>query len=251
MFNKKHLAVLMLAAGGLASSSAFAQPTWLWTGTVADWKTYLGGIVDNNRAPINPAGGAGTGTCTLVGTNNCDGDSTFTFLNNGTGIADNLIGATLLEEYVGNVDFYDVSFSFQAANPNYRGGGSLTYEWSTIGEPLDLAGFRIALGGANGPGSAALSTKKLFDVNPLTNPGATPFLTLSSTDGSDSGLQSFAPRTSFYVVDTYGLTNTTTNYQDSHNAFTIAVPEPISPSLFGIGLAAMAFFRRQFRLGMK
>lgn len=156
-----------------------------------------------------------------------DGDTTFaldssTLLNQG-------ISTVSLHEFQDNVtnqEYYRVEF----ANGSGLGLGNVRYSISTT-DPLGLNWAEID---SSHIGSGA-ATKELFDSNTFISP----FVTLTSTNGlTQEGL--FLSRNTIYVQDSISsgtITNLINNYQ--------VVPEPISLSLFGIGLAALRFSRRR------
>ena len=206
--NTKFLTGIVMTVGLLASGAASALPCTSYATTDA-WA------------------GAGAAGCT-----DPDGDMLFTFGAYSGNFAG--IGATtafnVAETEIGGIDYYDVGFGF---NPAYAGGGDISYTMSTIAPSTELigsAGFDTII-----TGTGTTATKVLSDV------GGAAFLTLTSTDGSNTGYVGFSPRSAIDVVDTFNA-STSGVFQDAHN--NVTVPEPLSLSLFGIGLVGLGLNRR-------
>lgn len=200
----------MIIAVGLITSSSTLAGTFLWTGSVNDWST------------------AGAITTT-------DGDITFDYISNGGSFDAANTMVTLQELELNGQDYYDVGFSYSGlAGGTYAGGGDIRYSMTAHQILMTNVLFDTVKVGS---GTGLTATKDLFDLS-----AGSPFLTLTSTDGSNTGYQYFDARNYIEVLDTFGIAANAA-YQDSHNNFTL-VPEPVSLSLFGIGLAALRFTRR-------
>ena len=109
---------------------------------------------------------------------------------------------------------YVISFDFGASG--WAGGGSIQYRLTSLNQE------RIASASLDTlvQGTGAVTTKTLFDIG-----GATPFLTLTSTNGSRdpaSGETSFAPRTSLVVSETFNLPGTAVFFHADNTAAAVA-----------------------------
>ena len=208
--NTKFLTGIVMTVGLLASGAASALPCTSYATTDA-WA------------------GAGAAGCT-----DPDGDMLFTFGAYSGNFAG--IGATtafnVTEQEIGGTDYYDVGFGF---SPGYAGGGDISYTMSTIPPSTELirsVGFDTII-----TGTGTTATKVLSDL--IDGPD---FLTLTSTDGSNTGYVGFSPTSTIDVVDTFNA-STSGVFQDAHN--NVTVPEPLSLSLFGIGLVGLGLNRRR------
>jgi hypothetical protein len=220
--NIRHTIVCAVGAGALLGSSlASATTVYNWQGTVQDWIDN-GSITDGPPPPANGNVVIGPG----------DGDTTFTYVANSFPTNSDV---TIQENEFGGVDLYDVGFGFNLSGP--QSSGSFTYKISTT-DPTGLSQVALDTVVAGATGDV---TKELFDADP-TGGGVTPFLTLTSIDGTRdpaSDYASFGARQAFWVVDTINGGAV----QDIHNEAT--VPEPGSVFLIGIGLVGLGFGQRR------
>jgi PEP-CTERM motif len=173
---------------------------------------------------------AAAGSCT-----DNEGDTSFTF-GSYSGNFPHTTGFGITEFQSGGIDFYDIGFDF--GGNGYAGGGDVHYTVTSL-----LLGHNI--GGVNFDtviqGGATTATKQLFDIGALT-----PFLTLTSTDGShdpvSGGETPFGPMSSFEVADNFAATSGAI-FLHADNSFT--VPEPGSMLLLGVGLMGLLYGRRK------
>jgi len=186
-----------------------------------------GGIVD--ATPPCPTGfTCGPGT---VPPGFGDDDTTFTYDSAGSNFAADV--RVRLSEYEDNgVDFYNVDFT-HGDNDAGIVGTTAAY-WIDTTDPVGLNGS--ALGHVRIGPEASEVTKQIYDAK-----GGNLLLTLDSINGARDPLLGFSWFTNqqhLYVVDTIvaGTIESITNEY---------VPEPMSLSLFGIGLAALRFGRRR------
>jgi hypothetical protein len=220
--NTKLFASTLLMAGTLAMSGTASA--FFFNGSLAAWAASAGG----------------TGVIT-----DTDGDMTFTYtgaLTGGLAGLDALINAQITE---GLNDFYVVTLDYSgldAVQNGYSGGaGSVGYTITALGTDLidSVRLDSVVTLGANG------TTTVTKDLGDPTN-----FLSLASQNGSAdpvSGHTNFTGRASVDVVDTISTTGTGV-IQQSINEFdttgTVRVPEPMTLTLMGIGLAAFGARRR-------
>lgn len=218
---------ILLAGGLLASGVASAVPVleWEWNGTINDTAgpTWAAGNGPGVQKILDAGPTSGGG----------DADTTFTYDTAGSNFAANV--AVRVAEYEDNgADLYNVDFSHATGQAGIVGTTAAYWVDTT-----DLAGLSLAsLGHVRIGGAASEVTKQIYNAK-----GGNLLLTLDSLNGARSPLLGFAPFTSnqhFYVVDTIvsGSIESLTNEL-------AVVPEPLSLSLFGIGLAALRFGRRR------
>jgi hypothetical protein len=150
---------------------------------------------------------------------------------------------TLSEFSIGALDYYDVGLSWGPGSgypSGYAGGDKLEYGIMINGASSDLitsTSFDTVVAG----------TGLVAQVSLLDLPSAAVFVSLSSVDGGNTPVSSylaFSGRTQIGVQNNFqpslgGV------YQDAHNSFTVAIPEPTSVSLMGIGVLGLFLARRR------
>jgi hypothetical protein len=221
---KTKLTSAILMAGGLILSGAASAAPWSWSGTLAEWA----------------AAGAGTGQIV-------DGDTDVMFklyptttLPDGTGAY-----VTLSEFSIGALDYYDVGVSWEPAAgfaSGYAGGDKLEYAIMVNGTAPD----RIT---STSFDTVVAGTGTVAQVSLLDLPAATVFVSMSSVGGSNTPIGSylaFSGRTQIGVQDNF-QPSVDGVYQNAHNSFTVAIPEPTSVSLMGIGVLGLFLARRRRR----
>jgi hypothetical protein len=138
---------------------------------------------------------AAAGSCL----DNQDGDLLVTYVAT-TGPFPTSAAFNVSEVELAGVDLYNVSFDFGATG--WTGGGNIQYRLTSLNqERIAGASFDTIV-----QGSGALATKQLFDIGAVT-----PFLTLTSTNGSrdpPAGDTSFPKRADLLVTDTFNATAT-------------------------------------------
>lgn len=185
-----------------------------------------GPLACSNYATV--AAWAAAGSCI----DNLDGDLLVTYVSS-AGLFPTDAAFSVAEIEVGGVDLYDIGFNFGA----WAGGGSIQYRLTSPDEEvINGANFDLIT-----VGTGALATKALFDIG-----GATPFLTLTSIDGSRDpaeGETPFASRHDLLVTDTF-VRSGTALYFNADNSFR-AIPETGTVALLALGLAGLAATRRR------
>jgi hypothetical protein len=221
MMKNKLTSACLMAAGLILSGAASATP-WSWSGTLAEWA----------------AAGAGSGQI-------LDGDGDVMFKLYPTTTLPDGIGnyVTLSEFSIGARDYYDVGVSWDASTgfgSGYAGSDKLEYGIMINGVAADLitaTSFDTVVAG-----TGLVAQMSLLDL-----PAATVFVSLSSVDGGNTPVSSyldFSPRTQIGVQNNF-QPSLDGVYLDAHNSFVVAIPEPTSVSLLGIGVLGLFLTRRR------
>jgi hypothetical protein len=219
---KTKLTSALLLAGGMILSGAAGATTWSWSGTLTEWAA------------------AGAGSSQIV---NGDGDVMFTLFPTTTLPDGSGAFVTLSEFSIGALDYYDVGLSWDPATgypSGYAGGDKLEYSIMING----ASAHQIS---ATSLDSVVAGTGTVAQMSLLDLPSAAVFVSLSSVDGGNTPVSSylaFSGRSQIGVQDNFqpalnGI------YQDAHNSFVVAIPEPASISLMGIGLLGLFLARRR------
>jgi hypothetical protein len=227
----KLLASSLLMAGAMMASGTASADT-IFSGTLAQW-IGQGTIRDNdNDMDIKWETASGDILANL-------------------GVWSNWIDVAMVEQEVGAVDYYSIEFAFNpdegspfAAQGGYStNGGDFRYSLITVDTDETINSVRLD---SDVLDNVERITKDVYDKDPAL--GGTlllPQLVSDSgvPDPNDGSHYHFAPSSSVYVVDTLsangGLIYSTSNQFDVET-----IPEPMTLTLMGIGLAAFGARRR-------
>jgi len=220
---------LLMASALIASGTAYALTIYpIYAGTLDNW-----GLV-NTITDTDP-----------------DHDMTFT-LNGFGGLNAAYVDVTIMEiQDAGANDLYDIAYSFNTTNPlspysrsfGYIGSaGFIAYTMATTDNSHDLIdGVRLD---SSSIGRGELVTKDIF-----ASKGGSLLATLTSISGQPDPIYPLqlhyfhTPTNTVYVVDNLdsksGIIHSVSSQFDP-----ISVPEPMTLTLMGIGLAALGVRRR-------
>jgi hypothetical protein len=184
---------------------------------------------------------AAAGSCV----DNVDGDLLITYVSS-AGTFPTTATFAVSEVELAGVDLYVVSFDFGPSG--WAGGGSIQYRFASLNQER--------VGGANFDtvvqGTGAVATKEMFDVG-----SATPFLTLTSTNGSRdpvTGETAFTKRPEIVVTDTFNLPGTAVFFHADNSASvvqTAATAIPVDSSWAIVTLAFLLAMAGLYQLGVR
>jgi len=184
---------------------------------------------------------AAAGSCV----DNLDGDLLLTYVSS-TGTFPTTAAFAVSEVELGGVDLYIVSFDFGVTG--WTGGGSVQYRLTSLNQER--------IGGANFDtvvqGSGAVATTAMFDTG-----NVTPFLTLTSTNGSRdpaSGETAFPKRPEVVVTDTFNLPGTAVFLHADNSASVVqaaATAVPVDSSWALVALALLLGGAGLYQVGVR
>ena len=184
---------------------------------------------------------AAAGSCV----DNLDGDLLLTYVS-ATGTFPSTAAFAVFEVELAGTDLYVVSFDFGASG--WAGGGSVQYRLTSLNqERIGGANFDTVVQGAG-----AVATKELFDTG-----SATPFLTLTSTNGSRdplAGETAFPKRAEVVVTDTFNLPGTAVFFHADHSASVVqgaATAIPVDSSWALVTLAFLLAMAGLYQVGVQ
>lgn len=216
----------ILLVGVLLTTGAASAATF-YNSTLAAWAA-AGSVTD----PSNDA------TFTYIGNSN------LATLDGGLGLSH--IGVMLSETTIGQIDRYTARLDFTGLNAGglavgtYSLGYAVTFGVDPIsGHPKILN--RVGLASNNDTFINTTVTKQVYLDAAHTNL----LTTLTSTNNSTAAFDyPVGVVNHFYVVDTFSI-DATGLLLSSTNTYDTRLPEPVSLSLFSIGLAGIGFVRRR------
>lgn len=220
----------ILLAGGLLANGTASAATF-FNSSLAAWAA-AGTIVD--------AGGDADSSFTYIGNS-----ANLAALDGGNGLAH--IGVTWSETAVGPIVRYSGALNFTGLGAGGLRAGTYSVEYAVnfgfdIGDGAYELLSRVALFSSNNGFANTTVTKQVYADAAHT----IPLTSLTSINGSTPAAADFPTGViqHFYVVDTFSV-DATGNLAFTTNNYDVRLPEPVSLSLFGIGLAGMAFARRR------
>jgi hypothetical protein len=221
MMKTKLTSAILMATGLILSGAASAEP-WSWSGTLAEWA----------------AAGAGSGQID-------EGDVTFKLFSTTTLPEGSGTYVTLSKFRIAALDYYDVGLNWGPStgfDSGYAGGEKLEFSVLINGTSTELikaTSFDTVVAGIG-----TVAQMSLLDL-----PSSTVFVSLSSVDGGNTPVSSyldFSPRTQIAVQNNF-QPSLNGVYLDAHDSFVVAIPEPASVSLMGIGVLGLFLARRRKR----
>lgn len=184
---------------------------------------------------------AAAGSCV----DDLDGDLLVTYVST-TGAFPPTAAFAVSEVELAGVDLYVVGFDFGASG--WAGGGSVQYRITSLTqERIAGANFDTVV-----QGTGAVATKEMFDAG-----SATPFLTLTSTNGSRdplTGETAFTKRSEIVVTDTFNLPGTAVYLHADNSASvvqTAATAIPVDSSWAIVTLALLLGIAGLYQVGVR
>jgi hypothetical protein len=184
---------------------------------------------------------AAAGSCV----DNLDGDLLLTYVSS-TGTFPSTAAFAVFEVELAGTDMYVVSFDFGVSG--WAGGGSVQYRLTSLNQER--------IGGANFDtvvqGTGAVATKEMFDVG-----SSTPFLTLTSTNGSRdplSGETPFPTRAAVVVIDSFNLPGAAVYFHADNSAAVAqaaATAVPVDSSWTLVTLAFLLAMTGLYQVGVQ
>lgn len=171
---------------------------------------------------------AAAGSCV----DDVDGDLLLTYVST-TGAFPPTAAFTVSEVELAGVDLYVIGFDFGASG--WAGGGSIQYRITSLNqERIAGANFDTVV-----QGTGAVATKEMFDAG-----SPTPFLTLTSTNGSRdpiAGETAFPKRAEVVVTDTFNLSGTAVFLHADNSASVVQTTATAIPVDSSWAIATLAF----------
>jgi len=223
------ISALLIAGGALVAGQAAAAPIIFYTGTIGSWAG--DSPVDDSTLPGGDPSGGGA-------------DAKFTLTDNG-GLSNATIVTISEDDLGGGFEQYEVII--------HSDTGVVIPTPSSFQYDIELLGTNHRFdAGKLSPSTAFTADPNQYAFNAYVNSntlGGSPEL-LHLTGNGSGGTQGLFHDTSIHVRNTISFSGPGANVNAVSNSFVVehytpSLPEPVSLSLFGIGLAAMGVIRRR------